>query len=73
MENDIHEALGELSMVNVDRLTVNLVEKALKKMKDGKNDSIFNIQSDCMTNGPNALNLHITNLLKTFVVHGAVP
>ena len=25
------------------------------------------------TNGPHALNLHITNLLKTFVVHGAVP
>ena len=73
LENDIHEAIGELSLVDVDRITVNLVEKALKKMKDGKNDSIFNIQSDCMTNGPNALNLHITNLLKTFVVHGAVP
>ena len=42
-------------------------------IKDGKNDSLYNIQSECLTNGPDILIQHITNLLKTFVLHGSVP
>ena len=38
-----------------------------------KNDSQFNIQSDCLTQGPDLLVEHLTNLLKSYVVHGAVP
>ena len=42
-------------------------------MKDGKSDALFDMQSDCLTNGPDALTMHLTNLLKTFIVHGTVP
>ena len=42
-------------------------------MKNSKNDSIFDFQSDCLINGPDALVNHLTNILKAFVIHGNVP
>ena len=60
-------------MVDADRVTVDLVRKVLKQMKNGKNDALCDVQSDCLTNGPDALISHLTNLLKTFIVHGSVP
>ena len=42
-------------------------------MKNGKSDALFDLQSDCFTNGPDGLIGHVTNLLKTFIVHGSVP
>ena len=71
--HDISAAIGAHSLVDVDRVTVELVRKALKKMKNEKNDAMFDMQSDCLTNGPDTLIVHLTNLLKTFIVHGTVP
>ena len=42
-------------------------------MKNGKNDNCYDIQSECFSQGPKSLTRHLTNLLKTFVVHGTVP
>ena len=42
-------------------------------MKSGKSDAIFDFQSDCLIEGPDILTVHITNLLKAFVIHGSVP
>ena len=42
-------------------------------MKDGKRDALYDIQSDCLTNGPESLLYHLTNIIKSFVVHGYVP
>ena len=42
-------------------------------MKTGKNDAMLDIQSDCLTDGPPERVIHLTNLLKTYVVHGSVP
>ena len=67
------EKVNEFSSIDVERITVNLVKRALKKMKDGKNDSLFNLQSDCFTNGPDILIQHLVNLLQMYVTHGFVP
>ena len=34
---------------------------------------MFNIQSDCLSSGPPALAVHLTSLLKAFIIHGRVP
>ena len=57
-------------MVDVDRITVDTVNRALKQLKAGKGNAI---QSDCFNNGPPALATHLTSLLKAFIIHGRVP
>ena len=42
-------------------------------MKGWKSDALFNVQSDCFTHGPDALVVHLANLLRSFMVHGMVP
>ena len=59
--------------MQVDRITEDLVRQALKKMKGNKADALFEMQSDCLINGPPQLVTHLTNILKTFVIHGSIP
>ena len=71
--DSISAAIGAWSLVDADRITVDIVRKALKQLKNGKSDAMFDMQSDCLTNGPESLILHLANLLKTYVLHGTVP
>ena len=73
MEENINDAVGQDCIADVSRITVEVVKKALKTMKAGKSDSIFDFQSDCLISGPEVLAVHLTNLLKVFVSHGSVP
>ena len=43
------------SLADVDRITPDVVKRALKQMKGGKRDAIFNVQSDFLVNGPEVL------------------
>ena len=65
--------VGQHSVEQVNRITEELVGKAIKMMKTCKRDALFDIQSDLLIHGPPALLTHLTNLLKTFVLHGTVP
>ena len=62
-----------MDAIAAEQITPNLVKKALKKLKDGKNDSQFNLQSDCFINGGDVLSKHVANILRVFVIHGYVP
>ena len=57
----------------VSKIDSRLIDTALKKMKSGKRDAIFDSTSDCYLNGPENLKLHLTNLIKIFISHGSVP
>ena len=70
---EIAEGLSNDNLIEADKITTEMVQKALKKMKSGKNDAIFDLQSDCIINGPEALIFHLTNILRSFVIHGSVP
>ena len=73
LSEKINAGVGTCSLAHVNRITPQLVKKALGSMKNSKNDSIFDFQSDCLINGPDALVNHLTNILKAFVIHGNVP
>ena len=73
LSSEIHAGVQQSSISNVDRITDDLVKEALGSMKKSKNDAMFNIQSDCMINGPDVLVTHLSNMIRSFVVHGNVP
>ena len=73
VNNSIARSIAAEAMIEADKITIEVVRKALKHMKNGKRDVLFDIQSDCLTNAPEPLLSHLTNLVKSFVVHGAVP
>ena len=73
MEDDIKKAVGESCLTDINKINEDVVKKALKTMKSGKSDAIFDFQSDCLTSGPDELVSHLTNVLRTFVSHGIVP
>ena len=73
MAEGVSSSVGQDSITDVNRITVNIVKKALKLMKNGKNDAIFDFQSDCLTCGSEELANHLTNMLRSFVSHGMVP
>ena len=71
--NQLDQAVGQHSLVQVDRINNNLVKQALKLMKSNKADALYEFQSDCLINGPPELIQHLTYLIKSFVIHGSVP
>ena len=71
--DQINSSVGQHSLVQVDRITEDLVRQALKRMKGNKGDALFEKQSDCLINGPPQLVAHLTNILKAFVTHGSIP
>ena len=46
----IDQSVGQASLEQVDRITVDLVRQALKRMKGNKGDALFEFQSDCLIN-----------------------
>ena len=73
MYQEINDEVSPDSMAQVYRIDEDLVRKALSMLKDDKNDALFNFQSDCLKNGPPSLVPHLTQLLRTFLVHGVIP
>ena len=71
--SQLNNEVGQHSLVQVDRVNEELIAKAIKMMKDNKSDAIFNIQSDCLVNGPPELIIHLTALIRTFISHESVP
>ena len=60
------------SMVDIMKVTPDVVKEAAQKLKPGKSDPIFSFSSDCFKNAPDALYVKLTNLLQGFLVHGHV-
>ena len=71
--NQVNQEVGEHSLTQVDKINEDLLKQALKMMKGNKGDALFDIQSDCIINGPPELLTHLTNLVKSFIMHGSVP
>ena len=73
LAEEINGKVGPDSMFDVEQVNDNLVKEALKKMKAGKSDALFQFSSDCIVNGPESLIPHLTNLIRLFISHGKTP
>ena len=71
--NEVDQEVTDESCSLVNKINDKLIQKALKIMQSNKADATFNFQSDCIMNGPPALIMHLTNLVKSIFSHGVVP
>ena len=73
LQAELNSKISNADINEVNRIDANLIKMALGRMKGNKSDSIFDFQSDCLTNGPPELVLHLVHMIKTFIMHGEVP
>ena len=71
LSDDIKAKITDTS--DISRVNESVVREALKKMKAGKSDTLYDFSSDCLINGPDSLIPHLTNLFKIFISHGKAP
>ena len=55
LTKSINDKAIEESMEEIDKVTPGLVREALKRMKSGKSDVLYEFNSDCLLNAPEVL------------------
>ena len=73
MRETLNEDVTNDSIKDANRITEDVVKKALNMMKQGKSDALFQYNSDCLIKAPEELFPHLVNMFRTFVIHGNVP
>ena len=56
----------------VEKVTPDLIKEAVKRVKPNKSDPVFDFTSDCLKNAPDSLFLHLSNIIKSFLIHSHV-
>ena len=57
---------------DVQKVTPAIVEEATNNLRNSKTDPVFDFDSDCLKNAPSVLFKHISNLIKSFLIHSHV-
>ena len=73
LDHKISQEIDNNSLLDLKRIDNRLIRNALNKMKSNKRDALYNIASDCFIEGPEELISHLTNLIRTYLIHGSVP
>ena len=69
---EINSSIDDSSLKAVELVTPNLIEKLSKQVKANKRDPQFMFNSDCIKHGGSKLYLHISNMIRLFLIHGHV-
>ena len=72
LSHNIEDNIDEDDIEEVMKIDEDLIREAIKKMKGGKSDVLFDFSSDCLINGPKILHTHLANLFRMFLIHGKV-
>ena len=70
IKNETSERIKTSDVCEVSRITPLIMKEASRKLTSNKRDPIFDIASDFLTNAPDILYIHLSNLMKSFVIHG---
>ena len=70
--NTVNNGVTNDSLIDVNRISVDIVKEAMKHIKDGKKDNLYDFSSECLTNAPPELAEHIATLFRSFAIHGYV-
>ena len=73
LSEEIKSKIDQSDHTVIEKVNDNLIKEALKRMKAGKSDSLYDYSSECFINGPDLLIPHLINLVKLFLIHGRVP
>ena len=69
---DAEAKVNFLSLVDVEKVTPEVVKKAASHLKDSKSDPTFSFNSDCVKNGTDQLFEKLALSLKSFLIHGHI-
>ena len=70
VKKDICQRIVHSDMQEVSRITPEIIKEASNKLKKFKSDPVSEIVSDYLINAPDALYTHLSNILKSFTIHG---
>ena len=73
LRDSINKDIDNKSLSDANKINETVIKEALRRLKGGKCDVLFDFSSDCISNGPTELVEHLTKLIRSFVVHGYVP
>ena len=68
----IENKITKSNISDVNKVTPSIVKEATKNLKNGKSDPVFDFDSDCLKNAPDELFMHLSTLIKMFLIHGHV-
>ena len=69
--NDVNKNIGEEHLDDVNKVTPELISTIIKeKIKNGKTDPEFDLTTDCFKQAPIELSEHLSNFLKSCLIHG---
>ena len=71
--DEINASLKQSDISIVDKINPDLVKTVIKKLSSDKNDPMFQFKSNAFKNGVDSLCVPLSDLLKSFIVHGHVP
>ena len=70
--NIIDSKISNKSIDEVEKVSPEIIKEALKHIKPNKSDPVHDFTSDCLKSAPNSLYLHLSNIIKSFLVHSHV-
>ena len=70
IKKEIHQRIGHSDIMEVMRITPGIVKEASDKLSQYKSDPISDIVSDYLLNAPDILYTHLSNIMRSFVIHG---
>ena len=68
----IDSKINNDSVAEAEKVTPDIIKDAVKHIKSNKSDPVFDFTSDCLKNAPNTLYLHLSNIIKSFLIHSHV-
>ena len=72
IDAEVNSKINYFHLVDVDRVTPDIVKKAASRLHSNKSDPIYTFSSDCIQGGPDLLYQHLSVALKSFLIHGHV-
>ena len=68
----LNDSINEGSLVQVNKITPQLIQLAISKLKNDKTDPVFQFTSDCLKNAPRILTEHFAAMFKMMLIHGHI-
>ena len=66
----IHQRIGYSDIMEVLKITPRIVKDASNNLSQFKTDPISEIVSDYLINGPDIVYTHLSNIMRSFIIHG---
>jgi hypothetical protein len=70
VQKETEDKVDEKSLIDVNKVTPEIVREAAHKLKSGKSDPVFSFYSDCLKNGTKSLYENLSIILQSFLIHG---